>query len=299
MIKKLALIFIIFLLSLTILSKDRDKISFAYIPNNGSLKFIFFEEFPTDENLARAGQMNFPIDIFIAAKSIEEFKEIKEKLNQFSNVKRVGYWPTLKLDEGYWFSPFSKREGILRTIRQLESVDWPISVLWDSELPHLRKRLFLTELSKFFANRKIIQDFVLNPPENITLYIAENRAKGRFHRLLLRILGVTFDPRLNYRRVEMLYGQLKPGALERFLAKAEKEYKNYYPAFGITAGGISESVTDGSWMKITPQQLDEQLSIAKKMGIKKVFIYRLGGMNQDYLDVIKKYAILGDKGDYD
>lgn len=203
----------------------------------------------------------------------------------------MGYWPTLKIEEGYWVSAFSKREGIERIIKELQNVDETISVLWDAELPHLRRQLFITELPEFLGNRKIIQDFVAKPPENVTLYVAENRKRNILHKLFLRIFTVTFDPHLNYNRIEMLYGQLKPEALGKSLKMGIAEMgRNYNPVFGVTAEGIGGSAKEGSWMRISPAILDKQLSIAQKFGIKKVFIYRLGGLDQDYLKVIKKYS---------
>ena len=86
----------------------------------------------------------------------------------------------------------------------------------------------------------------------------------------------------------MLYGQLNPEVVERAL-KAGIKTSKYYPAFGAIAEGVAGSAKEGSWMRISPQKLGEQLSIAQKLGIKKLFIYRLGGLNEEYVEVIQKY----------
>ena len=249
---------------------------------------ILVEEFPTEENLAKLELFDFPINIFVAAKNIAEFKKIEDKLKKYPVVKTVGYWPTLKIEEVYWFSPFSKREGIERTIKELENIDRPISILWDAELPHLRRRLFLTEILRFFSNREIIRNFVAKSPKNVTLYVAENRNRGTIYNLFLKMFGVTFVPDLKYNRIEMLYGKLRPETLRELLDEGVAASKNYYPAFGTTAEGVGEKPKEKNWMRISPKILDEQLNIAQKFGIKGVVIYRLGGIDKEYLEVIKK-----------
>lgn len=255
------------------------------------LRIILFEEFPTDKNLAKLELFDFPVNIFIAANSLSEFNEIEAKLKKYSSVNMVGYWPTLKIEEGYWISALSKRKGIERIIRELKNINRPISVLWDAELPHLKRRLFITELPKFFGNRRIIQSFIANLLGNVTLYVAENRNRGTFHKLILKICATTFGPDIKYNRVEMLYGKLSPETLKKSLkACIETSGKgDYYPAFGATAEGISGSAKEGNWMRISPQKLDEQMNIAQKMGIKEIGIYRLGGLDKNFLRVIRKY----------
>lgn len=282
------LIPLIIFLSILNLIINQEAIS-AKKGNEHKLSITLFEEFPSDENFAKLELLDFPVNIFIAAHSISEFNEIEDKVKKYSSVDTIGYWPTLEIEEGYWISAFSKREGIERIIKELKDVERPLSVLWDAELPHLRKRLFLTELPRAFGNRKIIQNFVAHPPENITLYVAENRSKGVFHKLILKIFAATFEPDLKYNRIEMLYGQLSREMLEKSLKVGTETNENYFPAFGAIAEGIADSARKGSWMRISPQKLNEHLSIAKKLGIKKLFIYRLGGLNDEYLEVIRKY----------
>jgi len=256
---------------------------------SSSLGVTLVEEFPTEENLAKLRLFDFPVNIFVAAKNITEFRRVEGELKKYSTVKTAGYWPTLEIEEGYWLSAFSKREGIERVIGEINSVDSPISVLWDAELPHLRKRLFLTEIPRFLGNREIIRNFIGDPPKNVTLYVAENRRRWPIYNWFLKIFAVTFVPDLKYNRVEMLYGQLSPEMERRLLNNGVATSKNYYPAFGITAEGIGEKPNGKNWMRISPKILSEQLNIAKKFGIKSVVIYRLGGIDKEYLEVIKKY----------
>lgn len=264
---------------------------FAQEARNSRMHIVLAEEFPTEENVGRLKLFDFPVDIFIAAKSISEFNGVKTSLEKFSNIGIVGYWPILDIKEGYWFSAFSKREGLERVIHELKNIDEPISVLWDAEVPHLRKRLFLTESPRFLGNRKIIQDFVTNPPEHVTLYIAENRKRSSLHRCLLKVAATTFDRHSTYSMAEMLYGKLNRSILERSLEEGVKKMGTHYvPIFGATAEGIGGAAQEGTWMRISPEILDAQLSLAKRFGIKTVGIYRLGGLDNEYVAVLKRYA---------
>ena len=72
------------------------------------MQISFFEEFPTKKNLAKIRYVPFPTKLYLAAHSLKEFESIKVP----SIVKEKIYWPILKREEGYWFSPFSKREAM-------------------------------------------------------------------------------------------------------------------------------------------------------------------------------------------
>jgi len=257
--------------------------------NNKFQTVILLEEFPTEENLSKIKLIDFPINIFVAAININEFKKIVDKLKKYPVVKEVGYWPILTIEEGYWFSAFTKREGIKRIIKELENTSTPLSVLWDAELPHLRKRLFLTEIPKFFSNRKLIRDFIANPPKNVTLYVAENQNRGSIYRFFLKIFGITFTKDFEYNRVEMIYGHQFPNRLRKLFNDGIIKNKNYSPAFGTTAEGINENHNELSWMRISPEILEVQLNIAKEFTMKDVIIYRLGGLNQKFIDIIRNF----------
>lgn len=87
--------------------------------HNG-MDYTLYEEFPNDENLSKIELINFPINLVIAVPNIVKFNQIKRQLKEYPQVKDVGYWPTLQTSEGYWMSPFSKREGLERVIGELE-----------------------------------------------------------------------------------------------------------------------------------------------------------------------------------
>lgn len=79
------------------------------------LKEIFFwAEFPekvdwnTLSRLLR--EVDLRVKVFVTCKSLYEFKKIKAKI-KLGHIN-LGAWPILDLDEGYWFSGFTKRKEI-------------------------------------------------------------------------------------------------------------------------------------------------------------------------------------------
>lgn len=261
----------------------------VYASSSDLMTITLFEEFATAENLSKLQHIDFPVSLFIAASSIQEFYDIEESLKSSLQVETIGYWPTLAQEEGYWLSPFSKRNGLQRIIEELRRVDRPLSVLWDAELPVMRKRLFLTGLPLFWVNRSLIKDFMDNPPSNVTLYVAEPPDRGFGYRSLLRFFALSFDSSSNYRRVEMLYGHSQSDSFRQSLRRGVQS-ENYSPAFGAIAEGVGGSAKTGSRLRLTPEELDEDLQIASEIGVQDVFIYRLGGIDERYAAVLKKYA---------
>ena len=56
-------------------------------------------------------------------------------------------------------------------------------------------------------------------------------------------------------------------------------------AYGIIASGVG-----GINLILSFKQLDKDLSLAKDNKVKEAIIFRLGGLNKKYLDIIKKYV---------
>src|SRR3989344_5728570 len=106
----------------------------------------FFEEFPTSQNLDKLRVVSWPVKLYVAAKSVQEFKEITSKIKR-STVKEYIYWPILENEEGYWISPFSEQNALLRIFSELKGKDIP--VMLDLELP-TTKNIFLY-VTEFFV----------------------------------------------------------------------------------------------------------------------------------------------------
>jgi hypothetical protein len=251
------------------------------------MKVYFYEEFPTKENLEKIKLIKFTTKLIIAAKSIEEFR--KTKINN-KNVKEIIYWPVLTKNEGYWLSAFTRHSALKRIINDLQQYNKEI--MWDAELPLLKKSLFLTQLPFYFKNRKLIKNcFKTSKAEIITSeYPLES---GLLRKMFSSIFMISFDSnKYNNKKISMLYTSFfkkHPSIethLDRQVSLGKKLFgKNFMVGLGAIAKGIL-----GNEPILTPQELNRDLRIVKNNKINEVVIYRLGGLNKEYVDVINGYV---------
>ncbi|MEM4244597.1 MAG: hypothetical protein QW404_01180 [Candidatus Nanoarchaeia archaeon] len=243
----------------------------------------FFEEFPKKENLSKLKLVEWPTKVYIAARSLKEFRKYKAMVKG-KNVIQVVYWPVLDKLEGYWISPFSDKSALLRVLGELKGKNIPVMI--DAEIPfatnvHLYFRSF-----NFFSNKKLIQDFVKKHKD---VYVCEYYPDGKLNEDLLSLFGLHFDSgKYKSKVIRMVYHSMRrfdePFILSE-IKRGKKQFgKNFIVAYGTIAKGIK-----GHERILSPSQLEKDLKIAKKLGVKEVVIYRLGGLNNDYVSVIKKF----------
>ena len=259
------------------------------------MKISFYEEFPAKDALNKIALIDFPTKLIIAAKSLNDFHLIKNKINQYKNkdIKEVIYWPILEKKEGYWFSAFTKNSALKRIINELQQNKEKLTVMWDAEIP-IYKSLILKEAINYFKNREIILNFFKKAHDyNIKILTSEYPLESKFLRNLLHALFlISFEPKkYKNKKIAMLYTSFLKnhpdieGFLERQIGIGKKTFGNdFRVALGTIAAGIN-----GNEPVLKPQELDRDLRIAKNNGINDVVIFRLGGLNRHYLSVIKKY----------
>ena len=244
----------------------------------------FYAEFPTKKSLEKIDLIKFPTKLYIAATSLKQFKIIKKSITS-KYVKEIAYWPILKKEEGYWLSPFSKRKALKRVINELEGTSVP--VLWDAELPtHQYPSLYLTQLPNFFANRRLIRKFVKSHKK---VYVAEYFFVNKFIEEIFTILGISFPPKYNTYPMRMAYSSMHDFGsyiMNREIKKGKERFKNrFIIAFGVLAKGAL------GWEKpITVELLERDIKLARKHKINEVGIYRLGGLNKEYIKLLEKYS---------
>ena len=248
------------------------------------MEISFFEEYPNTKNLEKLKLINFSTKLYLADYSIESYKVYKKQLQkEHKNLKEVIWWPILNFSEGYWLSPFSKRRALLRLFHVLLKERIPI--MWDAEVPRKRS-LFLTQFFKHFKNRALIRKFFLKYKGQI--YTAENLLENSF----LEYLCLNFNPK-NYDniKIKMMYSSmhLLLNKDPEFMKKEIKKFKDLfgdkiYIGLGVLATGVI-----GNEKTMTPKLLERDLKICKELDIKEIIIFRLGGLNKEYLKIIKKY----------
>ena len=239
----------------------------------------FFEEFPTAENLAKLKLITWPTKLYVAAKSVEEFKKTKKSIKNKQQIQECIYWPILEKKEGYWISPFSKRKALLRIFDELKHQTIP--VMLDLELPITRNPfLFLTQLLNFTRNKNTIKDFIVNYKGKV--YLAEYYPEGKRKEQLLQKVGLHYPKAIVIKMLYHSLHQFSPESIKYEINQGNKEHAQLILAFGTIAAGITKKEP-----LLSSQQLKKDVILAKKLGVKEVIIFRLGGLNREYLKILK------------
>lgn len=248
------------------------------------MQISFFEEFPNSTTLSKLDLVKFPTKLYLADYSIESYKQYKKELqSKYKNLKEVIWWPILNVNEGYWLSPWAKRRALLRLFSTL--LNEKIPILWDAEFPRNIKLIF-TQFFKHFKNRKLIKSFFEKYKGNI--YTAEYILESKF--LEKNCLNFNTNKYKNITKIKMIYSSMHPSFTDGFIRNKIKGLKEKYKdkiffGLGVTAIGLTKLEPI-----IKPKHLERDLRICKEEGIKEVIIYRLGGLNKEYIKVINKFT---------
>ena len=244
----------------------------------------FFEEYPHQRNLAKLKLVTWPTKLYLAAKSLKEFKKIKKGIKS-KNVQEFVYWPVLDQKEGYWISPFSKRKALLRIFKELENQKK--TVMLDLELPTTRNPfLYFTQGPNFFRNRRLIKKFINDYWGEV--YLAEYYPQGEKKERLLQFMGLHYP---QAKVIKMVYHSMHSFINEDFIEKelkkgVEEDKNNFLVALGTIAKGVT-----GKEPLLTVQQLKKDLQLAKKTKVsREVVRYRLEKLEKQ--GIIRYYMTL-------
>jgi hypothetical protein len=253
------------------------------------MKVNFFEEFPNEENLMKAKFINFNSTIYLAAKSLKEFREIKIRLNKINKKIEAAYWPIL--EKSYWISPFSYTSELNKLFKELsENKDKKLKVLIDLELPFLDSRLFFKNLFCFSKNKKIIKSFFENLDDNIEIMTAEYPMINNFFRRVIELLGVSYSlDRFSHKKCVMFYSSLiKSKFIKRKMTKLIFEEHKKYDKICVGLGTIAKGIV-GNEPILSTEDLKKDLDFLNRMGIEETIIFRLGGLNEKYIKILNNY----------
>ncbi len=261
------------------------------------MQIHFFEEFPERENLMNARYIRFSSLIYLAAHSFEDFLSCRARLKDINPDLEAAYWPLLK--DSYWVSPFSYTSELLRLRSELKKYmhKATLKVLMDLELPLTNKNLIWKNMPVFFRNRNIIRSILMMQEKyNYQVRTAIYPAPSKFHAILMRFFGVSYPQRrYRHKNIIMYYTSMikKKSTLQgikRMIRRGRYRGGRLLPArndlgLGTIATGILSYEP-----KLSPQGLRKDLAFAQSNGIETAVIFRLGGLDKDYLDVINDFA---------
>ncbi|MDP7116549.1 MAG: hypothetical protein QF915_05810, partial [Candidatus Woesearchaeota archaeon] len=192
------------------------------------------------------------------------------------------YWPVLTQEEGYWISPLSSPKALKRVFEEILHI--PVPVMLDLELPYRKPSRWFTGLPNFLPNKALIHHFIKSATKQIYTYEHAVHTASN-------ILGISYN--LPTKKIFMYYtSQLRARHakwfIDELIIQHLKDQKNLLIGLGCIATGIL-----GTEKILSPQNLEKDLEEMKKLGIGEVVIFRLAGLNTNYLRVLKKYMSSG------
>lgn len=239
------------------------------------MQIDFYEEFPNNENLEKLKLVKFNTKIFIAAKSLEEFNIIRKKIRKINKKTEVGYWPIIK--DSYWISGFSETKDLVELFKELDKYEMPLLI--DLE-PPLKRSMVLKNFLKVKKNKIIIKRFMENNNERITTAEIPPSILTFF----TEVFGLSYE--VDCKKSLMFYSSMIPNIARKHIIGHLKKIKNkedHIIGLGVIAKGILDEPI------LSPENLENDINLVKKLGFNKIIIYRLGGLNKKYLDVIEKF----------
>ena len=159
--------------------------------------------------------------------------------------------------------------------------------MWDAELPFRHPWLFL-RVDNFLANKPRIKKFFKQNGKNI--YTSEYPVKNKFFEFLLTRLGVSFSPkRYKNKKIIMYYTSMHKLVSKLFLRNIGRLHMKYKNGLHVGLGTIAVGI-HGNEPILPPKQLERDLNDMERIGVKEVVIFRLGGLDKEYVKVLQKFT---------
>ncbi len=246
------------------------------------MRINFFEEYPTKANLAKAHLIKHPCIVFLAAKSMNDFLSSSAELKKFNQRIESAYWPIIA--NSYWISPFSNTKDLQNLYNELETNQIKgLKVLLDLELPFKNLKLILKNLFSFRKNKKIIKSIFKNADKfGIEIFTAEYPLPHE----LLHFLGISYPRKYKHSRIPMYYSSML--TWERIKKYCRDLVTIPQKRHTHIALGVIKKGTFGNEPILSAENLKKDLEFFKDEAA-SVTIFRLGGLNKKYIDIIKGY----------
>jgi len=240
-----------------------------------------YEEFPNPWRLAKLAQVDFPVTLAVAAPTRDAFLALRESIQRdYSQARRVLFWPLLAAEEGYYPGPLSNPQAVRRVMA--EAAD--LAVLWDLELPPGLKHI-ASPLRSWSQNRAATADWLRTRTQPV--YIWRSHASLGINPWPLRLAGLHYDP-LEYPAVSLHLDLYTTGAgqpendLRRLMRQGVASYgARFIPSLGVLDDG------EGSASQfIPPETLRRNLRIARAAGVSELWLFGVNGLNDAYLQAV-------------
>jgi hypothetical protein len=283
------------------------------------MNISFFAEFPREE-LGKLSLIDFPVKVYLAAYSLDEYRELEKRAQEINPQAETAYWPIL--EKSYWVSPFSYNRELDRLHMDLSRNEEMLEILLDLELPKFWIRYVVYHLPRVLANAfkyhlritkpRIRKLFKMQDRYHVRITTTSYPVMSKYYLVnyltlkLLGFMGVHFNPKaFNNKVIFMCYSSIRGDLLKKTLnnirARKPGVRENYQIGLGILdygmlskTGFIQRLQKIGllkSFHLLTPEKLDRDLSLVQEYGMKDVTIYDLGGLSEEFVDVIRNYVL--------
>jgi len=268
------------------------------------MRINFFEEVSLDpKETSKATLLDFPSTVFLAAHSFDQFAGLREWLRRINPKLEAGYWHVA--EESRWLSPFSYPSEIENVLNETERIkEKGLKILLDLELPFKNPMNFMFMRPFSAENKKKLKNlFYSLKNNNIEILTAEWTPVGKSSDIAMNIFGTSYSIRRHpHKRIRMYYSSLLYPIkadddrtlkhkkkleirMKNFLINEREKYGGLVQiGLGITAQGVYNEPL------IKPEDLERDLEFARSAGFDTATIFRVGGLNEDYMKVIKKYV---------
>lgn len=247
------------------------------------MRIDFFEEFPDGEALEQAALVEFPSTVFLAAESVAEYRTYRDRLARINPDLESGYWATLP--ESYWVSPFADPDELTALFSTAADLEDP--VVLDLELPFHQPGLFFGNAASFFENRRAIREFVATGGSGV---VTAEYPPVPILEWLYEPLGVSCaSADGEHTRCPMYYSSMIPDAIAGPVGRAIERLVGREDRVAVGLGTIATGVV-GDEPILSPADLASDLERVERAGATEVVIFRLGGLDADYLEAIEPYA---------
>jgi len=250
------------------------------------MKINFFEEYPTKENLSKLDLVTWPAVVLIATSSYEQFDKIRQEYKEKYQNITFGWWPTIS--KSYWISGISDPKDLDQLFSELTSKihNQELPILLDLELPQKLWK-YIKNLVHLKSNKKKINNFLIQASKyNIKVYTAEYPSTGKILYAIWKIFGLSSSFDLPHTKIRMCYSSMLKKFFGNQIWNIIMRFENNFSktnqdrvSFGL--GTIATGVF-GNEPICRVEDIIEDIKWAEEAKATEIFIFRLGGMNEEY-----------------
>lgn len=241
----------------------------------------FYEEFPNSWRLDKLRDVDFPVELAIAATSRAEFQDLQSSIRQnYKQVRDVLFWPLLSPGEGYYPGTWSDPEAVRRVATEAEG----LPVLWDMEIPRQLQGIWA---QGWWSNREFLADWFQR--RKVPVHLWRTYPTMGFNSEFLSLIGMEYDP-LDYPQLSLqldMYSTnrgLSPELIARILRCGVERYGDrFIPAFGVLNDGVGPEA-----QFVSPDTLRQDLRLAREAGVAEIWIFGVNGLNVRYVSAIRE-----------